>query len=536
MQCIVALAPLLFLFCTPNNNHTTHDDLSKLDETIKNKETYIVIRQNKIDSLKIVLSTSATDTNKFALCNSLFDIYFDFQNDSAMVYANRMRHFAELSLRTNSENLIIANLKKVKLLRFTGQFKEAMDLLDIINRSELSENLRSMYIIEVAVTYSFLASNNSDSEHKERYNILSQIYRDSLLMDSSANISNMEIVRAERLLSQNRAKEALDILMEKYQTLDPLTKKAGTIAFNIALCYQKLGDETKYVEYLILSAITDLKNVVRGYRSLYNLAVALLERGDIEHAYKYMKCCMSDAISSNAKIRAYEASEMYIIIDKAYQILERQQYQKTLRYLLLLFVISCIMLLALIMVRYQNYKLTTTKRQLIDANLTKDGYLGIFIEEYSRHLFRINNYRLKVKKVMMTGNMAEIEAFIDKALNINDDMKELHRKFDASILQLFPNFIDEYNDLLKEEAVVKSTDNELTAEQRIAALMRLGIKECEKTALFLRYSTRTVYNYRSLMRAKSKDGSEFFEEKIMNIGLPKNKTRHNKKSKKDNLN
>ena len=68
----------------------------------------------------------------------------------------------------------------------------------------------------------------------------------------------------------------------------------------------------------------------------------------------------------------------------------------------------------------------------------------------------------------------------------------------------------------------KNDGQELTAEQRIAAFIRLGIKETEKIALFLRYSVRTVYNYRSQMRAKARNPKDL-EQEIMRIGIVQSK-------------
>jgi DNA-binding CsgD family transcriptional regulator len=71
---------------------------------------------------------------------------------------------------------------------------------------------------------------------------------------------------------------------------------------------------------------------------------------------------------------------------------------------------------------------------------------------------------------------------------------------------------------MKDSPACKGETTELTAEQRIAAFIRLGIRETEKIALFLRYSLRTVYNYRSQMRIKAKN-PKTFEKDIMLIGI-----------------
>lgn len=71
-------------------------------------------------------------------------------------------------------------------------------------------------------------------------------------------------------------------------------------------------------------------------------------------------------------------------------------------------------------------------------------------------------------------------------------------------MELYPNFVQELNTLLKpEHHIVLPSPNELTTEVRIYALMRLGVTDSQEIATLLYYSTQTIYNYKSGMRAKA---------------------------------
>jgi hypothetical protein len=58
----------------------------------------------------------------------------------------------------------------------------------------------------------------------------------------------------------------------------------------------------------------------------------------------------------------------------------------------------------------------------------------------------------------------------------------------------------------------------LNTELRIVALIRLGIKDSAKIAVFLRYSVSTIYNYRSQIKNKAAGPREEFEANVMCIG------------------
>ena len=91
--------------------------------------------------------------------------------------------------------------------------------------------------------------------------------------------------------------------------------------------------------------------------------------------------------------------------------------------------------------------------------------------------------------------------------------------FDTTFLKLYPTFIDEFNQLLDEEARIEPRKGELlSTELRIFALIRLGISDSSKIAALLRYSVSTIYNYRSKIKCRSTISRDEFEERIRTIG------------------
>ncbi len=491
-----------------------------LDRTIADKTLYAQIRQNNIDSLKRRLVKETNVEKKIGLAQQIFDLYFDFQNDLAMEYVVLMHDLAEKVYGRNPDYLWMADINRARLLRYTGQLKESVELLDEIGQQRLSPTMHYLYVSERVVSYSFLHDHSPTPEYQEYYDMMTEIYRDSVFMYAD---KTAVIIKAERFLKQNSPQEALVLLHDEYDTLPPLSKRAGTLAYNIALCHGEEGDTLNLRRYLILSAIADLHNGVRGYKSLQHLAVEMYRMGEIDRAYNYMKCSMEDAIESSARIRAQEASEMFVIIDESYQKKVATQNREIFNLLIGIGVVGVLLLVSLFVISYQNARLVAAKRNLSEANLIKEGYLGVFIEEYSNYLSKMNSYRVKSVKILKKKNLDEIQAFINEALNTTDDQRELYKKFDATILSIFPTFIEEFNQLMNEGGTTKKNDGqELTAEQRIAAFIRLGIKETEKIALFLRYSVRTVYNYRSQMRAKARNPKDL-EQEIMRIGIVQSK-------------
>jgi hypothetical protein len=99
------------------------------------------------------------------------------------------------------------------------------------------------------------------------------------------------------------------------------------------------------------------------------------------------------------------------------------------------------------------------------------------------------------------------------------DLTDLFRNFDHAFLCLVPNFIEEFNKLLKPEArMVPDKDELLNTELRLFALIRLGVEDSSKIAEFLHYSVNTIYNYRAKVKNASIISRDDFEKRVKEIG------------------
>ena len=102
-----------------------------------------------------------------------------------------------------------------------------------------------------------------------------------------------------------------------------------------------------------------------------------------------------------------------------------------------------------------------------------------------------------------------------------DEVKELYANFDKIFLELYPDFLDDFNSLLRpEERIELRKPGKLTTELRIYALVRLGLNDSVKIAEFLHCSPQTVYNTRQRTRNKSAIPRDEFAERVRSLGKP----------------
>lgn len=124
-----------------------------------------------------------------------------------------------------------------------------------------------------------------------------------------------------------------------------------------------------------------------------------------------------------------------------------------------------------------------------------------------------------VRRKLKAGLTAEINTMLEKQTLMDDHTKSFNQTFDRTILNLYPDFIDQVNRLLHPDKRIEAPDEgHLTTELRVLAFTCIGIDDTAMIARFLRLSHNTIYTYRNRMRARAID-RDTFDASIQRIGV-----------------
>lgn len=537
---LVNIFILLFVCHCLNAKNTTFPTLEDLDKVVANQQIYTNARLRMLDSLKSDLRKADDLHKKYAIEKELFAGYQSFVVDSALLYAQKKLSLAQ---RLNdAEELSYSYLDVASMLIKGGNYKEANEMLQRLNVRNASSDLRNYYYTVNQDLYTTLQTVSLTANERKLYNEKSSLYKDSIL---SLKLDPSVWVVTDRMMDKHRYKDALQILLKEYPTLNVDDRRMAYVAYSISDIYRLMGNREKEKQYLIVSAIADIKSAVKEYISLRRLATLLYEDGDIERSYLYMKRALEDAIYCNARLRVIEVSDIMPIINKAYEDKTQREKHITLLALVSISVLSLMLIGLVFLLRRQMKKLSVTQRALRDKNAElyklndvlsktndalsesndslseasriKDMYIAQFMTECSTYIDKMELYRKQLRKVATTGSKTELLDILKSPTFIEKEVDAFFATFDATFLSLFPNFVHDFNQLLLPESqVVNKKDKRLNTELRICALIRLGISDNERLAAFLRCSKATIYSYRSRTRLKSLQ-PDLFEEQLMNL-------------------
>ncbi|NDV80494.1 DUF6377 domain-containing protein [Bacteroides sp. 51] len=515
-----------------------------LDETINIHQTFTEEKENRINGLKAELSKAQIPEESYQWNLSLFKEYKTYICDSAIHYLNENIALAEQLEDRNKENE--SRLLLSLLLNSSGMFKEAIDMLETVDRHFLSSHHLTEYFLCYNNIYSELAFHTQDKASAKRYRAKANTYSDSLkaVINPNSELYYNHLEASYR--NSNDYQRALEVNNIRLQKARFGTPEYALVTFHRALVMEHQGKREEQKSYLTLSALSDIQSSIKDHASLWMLAQLLYAEGDIERAYRYIRFSWNETSMYNARLRSIQSAGILSLIDKTYQGLVEKQNQKLRNYLILISVLVILLVVALAFIYKQMKKLAiarnrlqnaneqlkdlnkelqnmntclqSTNMELSESNHIKEEYIGRFIKLCSTYIDKLDAYRRMVNKKIGHGQTDELFAITRSPNALDEELNELYNNFDTAFLQLFPDFIAQFNSLLVEDdPIIPKKGELLNTELRIFALIRLGITDSTQIAEFLRYSLNTIYNYRAKVRNKARVPRDDFESQVINI-------------------
>jgi len=530
---------LLFQVLTVSATNKRLDSLLLvLDRTIIEKNIYAEKRKYQIDSLRTLLNEmSDYGEQRYHTYQTLYEAYRPYNMNMALSIAERQTVIAEELQNRKLFNSAVMNTAEI--LGNLGMYKESLDVIDRINRKQLQDQQWSFYYHLHHSLYLLMCENAVTQKEKTQYRQFISQYKDSILQTLEVNTLGYHFVKAGKLIEQRKSDEALLLMNKCYKEYGNDVAQAGIIAYIMSEIYAQKENLEKEKEYLTISSIVDLKKGVKEYIALRKLAVMLYRSGDINRAYNYIRCAMEDAAFCGARFRLLEISEALPIITTAYDRKMKQEKAKMLKALIVISVLSFVLVMSVLFIGRQMKRLSIAKKaiqsmyediKVMNKNLNelnikmseservKEEYIGSIFNLCSTYINKMEAYRIQLNKKMKANQIEDVKKITTNSL-VAEELKEFFGYFDMTFLNIYPNFINQFNELLMDgEQITLKAGDLMTPELRIYALIRLGITDNNKIAGFLHYSPQTVYNYKQKVKNKLAVSKDEFSDLVRQIG------------------
>lgn len=166
---------------------------------------------------------------------------------------------------------------------------------------------------------------------------------------------------------------------------------------------------------------------------------------------------------------------------------------------------------------YSNAKQGTV--ELSETNYVKERYIADIFAICSNYINKLDDFRRNIHAMLMAHRYVDLKELTKNPELSYAEVKELYQIFDRIFLGIYPDFVRDFNTLLRpEEQIILKKGEQLNTELRIYALVRLGLNDSTKIAQFLHCSVRTVYNTRQRIRNKAIIPKEEFAKTVKSLG------------------
>ena len=500
--------------------------LHRLDQYIARRDEFSSKKEKKLIRMKKKLNLTSGKRERLSLYNQIYREYYTYRYDSAMVYANRGLQLAE---QLHDDYFINLNkINRAAVLSTGGFYSQAEDLLLSLKPEDISPKLMQYYYYTLTWVYNYWGAFCERSEFKEEMQDKKRLYLAKTLEYMGNKQSALYYYLSGELeYLQHRTDKKVLGWYQKALAASPVDSRVhASAAYCIARYYQDNEQMDIYEKYLVQAAISDQVCPLKENLALQELSTYLYNK-DAKYAKrvsKYIYCSMEDAQFYNNRLRMVEISRIFPLITETNHQREIRQNRIITASLVVVSIVSLGFLAMMFFVfrinkrlaksrrevRSQNMLLEELNQKLLNTNKRRETYMRLFMDISAVYIKKLDDYRKLVSRKIKAKQTADLLTAINSYKLAEEEASSFYIRFDKAFMDLYPNFVDEFNQLLlPEKQIVLPAPNSLTKELRIYALMRLGITDGQELATLLFYSTQTIYNYKTSIRKRAKDLTTF---------------------------
>lgn len=549
---IIRILPVLFFFLLPGFQNLWGQEeilLKQLEETIQETSVFDAQKWQKIEDLQAELDAAPQEDLRLRhhLNQELLNEYKVFKQDSAFSYALRTRDLAET---LKDEELIasaVINLADISVS--AGMYKEALDFLSLINPDTLPENLKSLYFGLMGRCYSEMAEYSNLKLYSEEYNNLAREYRQKALALTDEGTFFNVFLEGYNSFREGDLEQARDIFLSLLERKLNL-RELALASFTLGEIYLQLGEREAAIPHLAKAAMADIRTSTKENLAVVRLSEIMFENGNTRAASLFIHKANEDAAFYGAQQRKLRIGAILPLIEE--QVIDRIEKQRARLFsqnvamgILLIFVLSLAVVIMFQVrnlkkargvieeahenlktinselttvnekIRSQNLELNRVNHLLLEANKIKEEYIGFFFRQDADIFEKFREFKAKVEKTAGEGKLEKVEYLLG-TYDLKKEKEKLLNNFDEAFIKLFPNFIEEFNSLLRPGEQIRVKKGKiLNKELRIFALIRLGITHNEIIAQILGYSVNSIYAYKTKLRNKSWLDKKDFDQKLL---------------------
>ena len=507
--------------------------LARLDSVLAAHDELVEKKEMRIDHMRHAFNSAPSDAERLAMSRRLYDEYTVYDSDSALLYALTTIRLMERTAPGDYDDLAAWRLNEAFIYTVQGRFEDALAVLNAIDTSRLSAEVRARYFYTASYAHSMYSMYLHDNHEQWRDHLAkANAYRDSICTPGLPRSEEwMWVPLSMATDKEHKDISGLDVSAIR-QSVDNATEPTRLNAINsywLARYYEVAEEPDSLIYYMARAAIFDAQIVNREIAALHELATHLFDRGDLNRAYNYLLYDVRQANLYHNRYRIVALSNILPEVRDAYRAEIEKRDRRLSAFVWVLAALSIVLAVMILVIVIEFRRLRNTRNllkiandelsasiaqrdkaidsleqsnaSLSDANKQKLGILAYTFKLTTQYINALEDYRKKLLKRYRARQIDELGVLLNNPDLIKEQYQEFYESFDRMVLSIFPDFVEEYNaaaaapDRVSAAAIARTRT--LNTRLRIHALRRLGVTKSADIAAMLNVSIRTVYNNRS---------------------------------------
>jgi len=533
--------------CSSGKDDGTEALLQKLDEVVASADGYVSEKRIRIQTMENQLrSRGVSVEQQYETWSSLYDEYFSYNYVKAKDALENMERLAQQTGDKARLNDVLLDMARLNTT--AGVYMEAQALLQSQVDTTILTPGQYMDYLDICQRFCY-DYHEYMPDNKDAADMLEKAYgyRAALLAISPESSLIHQQIDVLQSMDMNNFAKADFVNRNLLAQLDSASHDYAVQAYYEARICESMERESDMKAWYVRSAMADIRSATKDNASLFSLAQVLFREGDVTRAFTYARFSLEDALAYDARLRQWQIAAVLPDIQNAYSKEAQSQEDKERGFTLILGGLAVLLLIGggyLLRLydqqrrtskkisemndqiqRYSeslkkiNDEVTSKNAELSEANAAKEEYIGLFLSMCSTYIDKLRSYESHVRKRILAGEGDELVKEAQAHESVEKDLAEFYKVFDQSFLRLYPNFVQQFNQLLMPEFRIVLPEGELLNTQlRIFALIKLGITQSSRIASMLRYSVNTIYNYRAQIKNSALGDRDSFEDDVRSLG------------------
>ncbi|SFU56345.1 hypothetical protein SAMN05216480_107135 [Pustulibacterium marinum] len=521
----------------------------KLEDLLAQVKVIDAAKNQRLINLKeqLVKVSKERIKQQYEIATILYQEYKVFNRDSAFYYAEKSYLLStELSDRQFE---IQSRINLIDICVSSGMYYEALAYVAQMDTLQIQTDQKSLYYGLLGRCYGDMAEYSDVLPFRENYLIQAKRYREVALAYTQSGTFFHSFLKAFNKYKEGKLTEALADF-QAFEQAGLSDRDFALVHYITGEIYSQLGYSKKAVPHYSYAAMADIKNSTKESLAIIKLAAILFQNGDVNHASVLIQKAYEDAVFYGAQQRKIQVGAIFPLIEQQLVAnMEKEKERLYWQYMIAIGILIAVAGLTLVIfnqyrrirkaeqllssangnltkannrleevnqeLKFRNQEIEKINKKLQETNEIKEEYVGFFFTQYDDIFEKFNDFMLQINEGVAAEDFRKI-AFVARQYHTRKEKNKLLKNFDRAFMELYPNFIEEYNKLMQEPYRIHISEGDaLTKELRIYALLKLGISHNEKIAQILGYSVNSIYAYKTKVRNQSVVLKHQFDELLL---------------------